>query len=812
MQRAGQDIFGKLMAAACCAAVLFTAAYADADGPGMEGLAKQLVRSGEKHLARGEHTKAVADFEEALRREPDLAAARTGLKRAREEQARHAASPKPAVDQQSAPLALVTAKARSAAGQEALIRRDFAAAERHYESVLAALPDIAAHRDVTGLRKEARNGLRRAREGLRSAVIEPATTAAREAAQPAEPARPTPAGGAAPVAAIPAAHRGPPATAAAGSPSHRATDRIPAHSDRGRARRGGMNGPDSEYSQMVDESLRDVGLMMRPTTRILSRSGPGSTVDETTSRAHRDDTTQVISQASFGHSDDAEDTKLIQARLLQRVSVSFKKEPFTDAIDQLRALADINILVDPAVGPTLEPVTISTHNMELRSVLYWMLRFQGLDYRIRRGVIFISNEARLAEKPITVVHDIADLLRPIRDRHPDSRVGTTGPTHGQLSKQHHVLKKLGLPDDRDGGKEEAELQGEEWVQFIKRTIKPGTWAAEGDAAVGRVAANTINFRNGKLVVNHTREVQDQIRDLLASFRKAQTIQVAILSRFIEVTEDFFQDIGIQWGSGLDADGNVIMDGLQEAAPDDVRIRAGNVNLGEVGTATALGSFSGEGGLALSASFLKAWQLRAIITAVRKEKRGTVLTAPRVTTFNNQQAYINSTSFRHYVRSYDADGNPEIGQAGDQIELVVTPVVSADRRYITLDLQPRVTTNTELQEFQVGIIGTDRGSDGIDNDGDGEIDEDDERDANEPRQIQLPSQLTRILGTRVSVPDGGTLLIGGLARAKEADGHATVPVLGDLPLLKYLFRSRRRYDARRNLIVLVTAHIIQLDQE
>ena len=107
--------------------------------------------------------------------------------------------------------------------------------------------------------------------------------------------------------------------------------------------------------------------------------------------------------------------------------------------------------------------------------------------------------------------------------------------------------------------------------------------------------------------------------------------------------------------------------------------------------------------------------------------------------------------------------------------------------------------------------TNRGSDGVDNDGDGLIDEADEQDLDQ-QKIQLPQITTRQVMTTVSVPDGGTLMIGGLAQAKEAEGSATTPFLGDLPLIKYLFRSRRKVDSRNNLIVLVTAHIIEQEED
>lgn len=71
----------------------------------------------------------------------------------------------------------------------------------------------------------------------------------------------------------------------------------------------------------------------------------------------------------------------------------------------------------------------------------------------------------------------------------------------------------------------------------------------------------------------------------------------------------------------------------------------------------------------------------------------------------------------------------------------------------------------------------------------------------------PGLVTRRATTQVAVPDGGTILIGGLFSETTREKGATVPVLGDLPLVGRLFRSRDEAASRTSLLILVTPTII-----
>jgi len=78
------------------------------------------------------------------------------------------------------------------------------------------------------------------------------------------------------------------------------------------------------------------------------------------------------------------------------------------------------------------------------------------------------------------------------------------------------------------------------ISLIQTTIAPTTWKDVG-------GQGTIQYfpLGMALVVNQTPDVQEQIQDLLAALRRLQDQEVAIEVRFISVSEDFFERIGVK---------------------------------------------------------------------------------------------------------------------------------------------------------------------------------------------------------------------------------------------------------------------------
>ena len=77
----------------------------------------------------------------------------------------------------------------------------------------------------------------------------------------------------------------------------------------------------------------------------------------------------------------------------------------------------------------------------------------------------------------------------------------------------------------------------------------------------------------------------------------------------------------------------------------------------------------------------------------------------------------------------------------------------------------------------------------------------------PNVINQPVFDTRKVSTSVSVYDGSTVVLGGLVREDIQKVNDKVPILGDVPIVGRLFRSKIDQNIKRNLIIFVTAHLI-----
>jgi type II secretory pathway component GspD/PulD (secretin) len=205
-----------------------------------------------------------------------------------------------------------------------------------------------------------------------------------------------------------------------------------------------------------------------------------------------------------------------------------------------------------------------------------------------------------------------------------------------------------------------------------------------------------------------------------------------------------------------------------------------------------------GGTSIQLQILDKISFEAIIHAVRKDSRRQVLTAPRIMCFNAQQASIFVGTQQTYIRSYNTGtggvSKPVLDLVdGPTVVFDVRPVVSADRRYITLYLRPVITFEPILKAIPFR-----RGSDAT--------------GAPIVLQVFLPQLDRQELRTVVMVPDGGTVLIGGLKNADELYRRNEVPVLGKLPILGWFFRSEVEANSKKELLILVTAKIIAIDEQ
>jgi general secretion pathway protein D len=207
------------------------------------------------------------------------------------------------------------------------------------------------------------------------------------------------------------------------------------------------------------------------------------------------------------------------------------------------------------------------------------------------------------------------------------------------------------------------------------------------------------------------------------------------------------------------------------------------------------------------TFLDDFQVNILLRATQISQNTTTLTAPRLTLFNGQYAYVAVSTDTAYVSDLTpvvANGavafDPTVAIVQSGVILLVRATVSDNKKYVTLTLRPTLQRLRGLTSFPISAVSNVTGV----NSNTTQI---------TTANIQQPVQDVTTLATTVSVPDRGTLLLGGQTLAGEIERDSGVPILSKIPFLKRLFTNSSMAKDEQVLLILVKPTIvIQQEQE
>jgi len=225
----------------------------------------------------------------------------------------------------------------------------------------------------------------------------------------------------------------------------------------------------------------------------------------------------------------------------------------------------------------------------------------------------------------------------------------------------------------------------------------------------------------------------------------------------------------------------------------------------------------------------------LIQAAQGNTRSNVMQAPKVTLFNGQNAFISDTTQRPFVTSvvpvvgdFAAAQQPVITVLSEGTAVNVQAVVSSDRRFVRLTLVPFFSQIGKVEQFQFeGTRSTkSKSSDeksGLSGDANAgaTLQAGVETQAKADREtevfsrgttIQLPEFIFTTVTTTVSVPDGGTVLLGGIKRLREGRNEFGVPILSKIPYINRLFKNVGMARTTDSLMLMVTPRIIIQEEE
>ncbi len=395
------------------------------------------------------------------------------------------------------------------------------------------------------------------------------------------------------------------------------------------------------------------------------------------------------------------------------------------------------------------------------------------------------------------------------------------------------------------------------ISLITTTVAPQTWEEVGGP--GSVAPFETNL---SLVVSQTQEVHEQIADLLEQFRRLQDLQVTIEVRFITLNDNFFERIGVDFDFQINDNtdqpfqvfgrtnpntattytpANALNVGSGDPARD-VQNRDGGpsttVGLSMPGVFSAdldipfqqnsftlavpqFGGFQPGAGAQMGFAILSSLETYFFIEASQGDRRSNVLQAPKVTLFNGQQAIVSDTSQSPFVVSvipvvgdFAAAQQPVIVVLNEGTFLNVQAVVSNDRRFVRLTVVPFFSTIGDVSTFtfegsSTTLTQSEQDANANDNT---PAQPAQTRQSMQGTTVQLPTFSFVTVTTTVSVPDGGTVLLGGVKRLSEGRNEFGVPILSKVPYISRLFRNVAIGRETQSLMMMVTPRIIIQEEE
>ncbi len=334
-----------------------------------------------------------------------------------------------------------------------------------------------------------------------------------------------------------------------------------------------------------------------------------------------------------------------------------------------------------------------------------------------------------------------------------------------------LIEQLDQPSYFSGSAQVIRLQyanAEKLAEMLKSLMSEGTAGKDEAQVKGNVGIHADTELNA-LVVRAEPSVMKEIQELVGSL-DVRRAQVLIESAIVEVTGDVTQALGVQWAKG-DLDAPVAGTNFSNAGPSLASIATG-VASGDyssaVGSGLTLGGFAESGGDV---------DFGVVIQALKSNTATNLLSTPSIMTLDNQEAEIivgQNVPFVTGSTASSSNSNPftTITREDVGVTLKVIPHIH-DGEAIRLEVEA-----TAESVSSTTVSGS---ADHITN--------------------------KRSIKTMILSENEETIVLGGLIRDDVREVVSKVPLLGDIPLLGWLFRSKSVESVKSNLMVFLRPTIV-----
>jgi len=442
----------------------------------------------------------------------------------------------------------------------------------------------------------------------------------------------------------------------------------------------------------------------------------------------------------------------------ERLSLNFQKISVRAALQVIADFTGLNFVTSDSVTGTL---TLRLADVPWDQALDIILQTRGLGMRQTGNVVWVAPAEEIAARERAQLES-------------QKQKGELEPLTSELiqinyAKAADIAQILRTVKAVDTGVQ----------QSLFGSVSIGAIETESNSLLSPRGSVTVDDRTNAILIQDTAGKIKEVRKLIAELDKPVR-QVMIETRIIEAFDTFTRELGARFGftrlvnqaqgpgggtigdtftTGTLEGTRAIADGGIVAAGEDVL----NVNL----PANPIGDDSAASyALTIATAGLGFAQILDLeISALEEEGRGKIIANPRLITSNQQEAHIEQGQERIFTVNILGVGSVVTKKA--VLGLTVTPQITPDDRVV---LDVFITQDDFVSPVD-------------------------------------PTINTKQIRTQVLLENGETVVIGGIYQQNIREGEVKVPLLGDIPLLGYLFKKKTKQDQRNELIFFLTPKII-----
>ncbi len=432
----------------------------------------------------------------------------------------------------------------------------------------------------------------------------------------------------------------------------------------------------------------------------------------------------------------------------EKLSLNFQDIQVRSVLQLIADFTDLNLVASDTVSGS---ITLRLENVPWDQALDIVLKTKGLDKRQMGNVLMVGPAAEIAERERQEIETKKQLqeLAPLRTEYIRVRYANARELFGLF-----VDSGMGGGGGGGGGRGSDR-------------VSTGSILSERGSAI-------VDERTNSIILTDTEEKIVQFRRLIDQI-DVPIRQVMIEARIVIANTDFRRELGVRiagaganfgnpsYGGAANQEGNFSAEGNVYDF-----FNGGTMNADDL-TVVDLGVFNPTGSIAASligSDFVLGLELSALENAGFAE----IVSQPKVITGDKQQASIESGTEIPYQEE-SASGGTTTTFKEAVLKLDVTPQITPDDRVI-MDL--------EITQDSIGEIDLASG---------------------------IPILDITQLETQVLVPDGETVVLGGIYTITSVNSESKVPLLGDIPIVGNLFKNKERREDKREILLFITPRIL-----